>query len=68
MSLLEFLDLRQTNCLNEHIEHNIQQLLSTKKRNTSDAFLQSDADEQLLINIVVRRSTFADTTQCRLQL
>jgi len=52
ISLLEFVDSQQLNCLNESSNYGIKALLSTKARNTStDKYLLSDADEQLLINI-----------------
>jgi len=50
-SLLEYLDLSQLNCLNEVEDHNLKGLLSGKTRNTTDAHLLSDSDEQLLLNI-----------------
>ncbi|KZT29304.1 DUF1000-domain-containing protein [Neolentinus lepideus HHB14362 ss-1] len=51
VSLLEFVNNSQTTCLNESFEHGIKSILSSKKKNTSDAYLLSDADEQLLLNI-----------------
>jgi len=51
ISLLEHLDLSQVNCLNETSDHSIKSILSSRSRNVSDAFLTSDADEQLLLNI-----------------
>lgn len=53
-SLLEFLDSSQLNCLNEHSDHGIKAILSSKSKNTTDAYLLSDADEQLLFTIPVR--------------
>lgn len=53
ISLLQHLDLPQVNCLNESIEHPIRAILSSKSRNSSDDFLESDADEQMLLNIYV---------------
>ncbi|KAI0086681.1 galactose-binding domain-like protein [Irpex rosettiformis] len=51
-SLLESLDLNQLNCLNETAEHNVKSIFISRKQNTSSsAYLLSDADEQLLINI-----------------
>ena len=54
VSLLEVLDTPQVNCLNEENGHTFKNILTTKKLNTSDAFLLSDVDEQLLLNIPVR--------------
>jgi len=52
ISLLEFIDAQQLNCLNESPNHGIKGLLASKTRNTSsDTYLESDADDQLLINI-----------------
>jgi len=50
-SLLEYLDLSQSNCLNEVEDHNLRSIVADKIRNTSDAYLLSDTDEQLLLNI-----------------
>ncbi|KAH9966505.1 PITH domain-containing protein [Russula dissimulans] len=50
-SLLEYLDLSQSNCLNEVDGYNLKGILSTKTRNLTDAYLLSDTDEQLLLNI-----------------
>jgi len=50
-SLLEYLDLPQSNCLNEDEGHQLKSILSEKIRNTGDNYLQSDVDEQLLLNI-----------------
>ncbi|KZT42108.1 DUF1000-domain-containing protein [Sistotremastrum suecicum HHB10207 ss-3] len=50
-SLLEFLDTTQLTCLNESPEHGIKTILGQKRRNKSDAYLLSDADEQLLLTI-----------------
>lgn len=50
-SLLEYLDLSQSNCLNEVEDHNLKSILANKIRNTTDAYLLSDSDEQLLLNI-----------------
>ncbi|KAN0124014.1 PITH domain containing protein [Russula decolorans] len=50
-SLLEYLDLLQLNCLNEVDDHNLKGILSGKTKNTTDSYLLSDADEQLLLNI-----------------
>jgi len=60
ISLLEFVDMSQVDCLNESHEHGIKSILSGRHRNTSENFLQSDADEQLLINI-----TFNQTVRVR---
>jgi len=51
VSLLEFLDPSQLNCLNESDDHNIKSIISTKGKTTGSAYLESDADEQLLLNI-----------------
>jgi PITH domain len=57
-SLLEYLDLSQLNCLNEVEEHNLKSILSTKTRNTTDSYLLSDTDEELLLNIHVCSRTY----------
>lgn len=54
VSLLEFLDLSQLNCLNEDSTHTLKSIVDQKERNKSDSYLESDADEQLLLNIPVR--------------
>jgi len=51
ISLLEFIDLSQLSCLNESLEHSFKSIVALKRRNTSAAFLSSDADEQLLLNV-----------------
>jgi len=51
ISLLEYLDRSQVNCLNESNEHTIKSILSGITANTTEAFVESDADEQLLMNI-----------------
>lgn len=51
VSLLEYLESAQVNCLNESDDHGIKSIVSTKGKNTSNSYLLSDADEQLLINI-----------------
>ncbi|KAI0316801.1 PITH domain-containing protein [Amylostereum chailletii] len=50
-SLLELLDLSQLNCLNEDSARTLRSICSSKSLNTSDSFLLSDADEQLLLSI-----------------
>ncbi|KAF8275194.1 PITH domain-containing protein [Lactarius quietus] len=50
-SLLEHLDLPQSNCLNEIEGQNLKSILANKIKNTTDAYLLSDTDEQLLLNI-----------------
>ncbi|KAI0282139.1 PITH domain-containing protein [Russula aff. rugulosa BPL654] len=50
-SLLEYLDLLQLNCLNEVDDHNLKGILSGRIKNTTDSYLLSDTDEQLLLNI-----------------
>jgi len=53
VSLLEYLDMPQVNCLNESQEHPLKGIVANRSRNTSDSvYLVSDADEQLLINLV----------------
>ncbi|KAJ3732721.1 DUF1000-domain-containing protein [Lentinula guzmanii] len=56
VSLLQFLDLQQSNCLNEALEHNFKSIVSSKSLNTSSSYLESDADEQLLLNIAFNQS------------
>ncbi|KAJ4500161.1 DUF1000-domain-containing protein [Lentinula lateritia] len=56
ISLLQFLDLQQLNCLNESTEHNFKSIVSSKKPNVSSSYLESDADEQLLLNIAFNQS------------
>ena len=56
ISLLEHLDTSQLNCLNESPEHTLNGIVASKKRNTGSAYLLSEADEQLLLNIPVRLS------------
>ncbi|EJU05502.1 DUF1000-domain-containing protein [Dacryopinax primogenitus] len=51
VSLLEFLDPSQLNCLNEAEQHGIKGVISNKGKNKSGAWLESDADEELLLNI-----------------
>ncbi|KAI0713315.1 DUF1000-domain-containing protein [Earliella scabrosa] len=51
ISLLEHLDTSQLNCLNESPEHTLNGIVASKKRNTGSAYLLSEADEQLLLNI-----------------
>lgn len=50
-SLLEFLDTSQLNCLNEAAQHPLRPILEGKVRNTSEKYLLSDADDQLLLNL-----------------
>ncbi len=52
-SLLEFLDTSQLNCLNESATHTLKGILESKARNTSEKYLLSDADEQLLLSLHV---------------
>ncbi|GBE82584.1 Thioredoxin-like protein [Sparassis crispa] len=59
-SLLEYLDLSQLTCLNEAGQHNVKSILASKVRNSTSSFLESDVDEQLLINI-----TFNQTVRIR---
>lgn len=48
------MDRSQINCLNESDEHPLKSILSGTTANTTAAYLESDADEQLLMNIPVR--------------
>jgi len=60
-SLLEHLDLLQLTCLNEEEEHNLKSIVGSRTKNTSTgSYLQSDADEQLLLNV-----TFNQTVRIR---
>ncbi|KAG9099622.1 hypothetical protein FS749_000810, partial [Ceratobasidium sp. UAMH 11750] len=56
VSLLEYLDSTQLNCLNESDTHNIISILGNKTRNTGKSYLESDSDEQLLINLYLNQS------------
>ncbi|CUA74941.1 PITH domain-containing protein At3g04780 [Arabidopsis thaliana] [Rhizoctonia solani] len=51
VSLLEYLDSTQLNCLNESDTHNIKGILGNKILNTGNSYLESDSDEQLLLNL-----------------
>jgi len=51
ISLLEYLDLSQLNCLNEAESHSFKSIVASKSRNATGSYLLSDADEQLLLNI-----------------
>lgn len=53
ISLLEHLDISQVNCLNEQQQHDLKSIVASRKINPpeSSAYLASDADEQLLVNI-----------------
>ena len=51
--MLEHLDLQQLTCLNEDEEHTLKSIVSSRTKNTSGAYLLSDVDEQLLLNITV---------------
>ncbi|KIO13121.1 hypothetical protein M404DRAFT_560237 [Pisolithus tinctorius Marx 270] len=55
ISLLEHLDISQVNCLNEQQQHDLKSIVASRKINPpeSSAYLASDADEQLLVNICV---------------
>ncbi|KAJ3524258.1 hypothetical protein NM688_g8593 [Phlebia brevispora] len=56
-SLLVVLDPPQLNCLNEDNEHTLKSIVADKRLNTSsDAYLLSDVDEQLLLNIPFNQS------------
>ncbi|KAK7437715.1 hypothetical protein VKT23_018431 [Stygiomarasmius scandens] len=56
VSLLQYLDLQQLNCLNESTEHTLKHIVSEKKLNASGEYLESDADEQLLLNIAFNQA------------
>ncbi|KAJ7093062.1 DUF1000-domain-containing protein [Mycena epipterygia] len=56
VSLLEFLDLSQLNCLNQDGEHPFSSIVSTKAVNKSSNYLLSDADEQLLLTVAFNQS------------
>ncbi|KIK56220.1 hypothetical protein GYMLUDRAFT_247974 [Collybiopsis luxurians FD-317 M1] len=56
VSLLQFLDLQQLNCLNESTEHNLKSIVSSKQLNTSSSYLESDADEQLILNVAFNQT------------
>jgi len=61
VSLLEHLDMPQVTCLNEEDDHTLKAILAAKKKNSSTtAYIASDADEQLLLNI-----TFNQTVRVR---
>jgi len=62
-SLLEFLDTSQLNCLNEAVQHPLKPILEGKVRNTTDKYLLSDADDQLLLNVHVRLDSGGDVTR-----
>lgn len=53
ISLLEYLDISQVNCLNEQHQHDLKSIVASRKINPpeSSAYLASDADRQLLVNI-----------------
>jgi len=52
ISLLEFLELPQVNCLNESSQHNLKSIIPNRRRNMNESqYLESDADEQLLITL-----------------
>ncbi|KAH7889884.1 DUF1000-domain-containing protein [Phlebopus sp. FC_14] len=51
ISLLEHLDVSQIHCLNEQHAHDLKSILSARKLNTSDSFLLSEEDDQLLLSI-----------------
>ncbi|KAL0947241.1 hypothetical protein HGRIS_013362 [Hohenbuehelia grisea] len=56
VSLLQHLDLRQINCLNEAEHHTLKGIVESKNQNATGAYLLSDADEQLLLNIPFNQS------------
>ncbi|KDN33158.1 hypothetical protein RSAG8_13752, partial [Rhizoctonia solani AG-8 WAC10335] len=51
VSLLEYLDSTQLNCLNESNANNIKGILGNKTLNVGMSYLESDSDEQLLLNL-----------------
>ncbi|KDN51695.1 hypothetical protein RSAG8_00242, partial [Rhizoctonia solani AG-8 WAC10335] len=51
VSLLEYLDSTQLNCLNESNANNIKGILGNKTLNAGMSYLESDSDEQLLLNL-----------------
>jgi len=51
VSLLEYLDRSQVNCLNESDTHSLKPILSGTTANATAAYVESDTDEQLLMNI-----------------
>ncbi|OBZ75768.1 Thioredoxin-like protein 1 [Grifola frondosa] len=59
-SLLELLDLSQLTCLNESEDHTFKSIVASKAKNTTGAYVLSDVDEQLLLNI-----TFNQTVKIR---
>ncbi|KAL0057589.1 hypothetical protein AAF712_013410 [Marasmius tenuissimus] len=57
VSLLQFLDLQQLNCLNETPDHSLKGIVQGKSLNTNSGnWLQSDADEQLLLNVTFNQT------------
>ncbi|THH08614.1 hypothetical protein EW145_g2581 [Phellinidium pouzarii] len=56
ISLRNHLDPSQVNCLNEAAEHPLKSILS-KDEPAADAYLESDADAQLLINVYFNQTT-----------
>jgi len=57
ISLLEYLDLSQLNCLNESQNHTFKSIVSNKTKNTAQSkYLLSDADEQLLLNVTFNQA------------
>ncbi|KAI0807046.1 PITH domain-containing protein, partial [Fomes fomentarius] len=51
LSLLTHLDTPQLTCLNESPAHTLKSIVEGKKKNTGSAYVLSEADEQLLLNI-----------------
>lgn len=65
-SLLEFLDSSQLTCLNESRDHNMRSIVSKDSSGrSSTAFLESDVDEQLLLNITFNQAVRARTLLVR---
>ncbi|KAL0564844.1 hypothetical protein V5O48_017194 [Marasmius crinis-equi] len=57
VSLLQFLDLQQLNCLNESPDHPFKPIVEGKSLNQDGAkYLQSDADEQLILNVAFNQT------------
>jgi len=52
--LIQFVNEKQTACLNEAADHTLAHALATEFRADTGKFLQSDADAQLLIHVVFK--------------
>ncbi|RPD65807.1 DUF1000-domain-containing protein [Lentinus tigrinus ALCF2SS1-7] len=51
VSLLEHLDTPQVTCLNESPSHTLKSIVEGRKKNTGDAYVLSEVDAELLLNI-----------------